>query len=254
MVSYALVVLATVTVALAGTPPGFQPGSGTELIVDFGNTAINGQVVPKNTVANQPEIGTNQRLTGQSYAVIMVDLDIPTNNTRETTTLLHWMQTGLTSAATASRLGTQNNVFQLENRGNTPAAAAYISPNPPARQPLSHTYTQILVDTSGIQTQSTNALQNAAKTRQGFNVEQVLSQAGLAGKVVAGNFFNVTNPGPVNTKVDDDGTLDANTTSMGSMTMSMPMATNTPSAGNALSAKVAAGAALVGVAGVFLGV
>ncbi len=47
MASYVLTVLAAASVVLAGTPPGFQPGSGNELIVDFGNTEINGQAVPK---------------------------------------------------------------------------------------------------------------------------------------------------------------------------------------------------------------
>lgn len=173
-------------------------------------------------VANQPQIGTTQRLAGNSFTVIMVDLDIPTNNTGQTTTLLHWMQTGLALSPQASRVGrvggtndasgntdpsTDNTgvsnaiqvAFLLRNTTGQVPAAAYISPNPPARLPLSHTYAQFLVDTSGLSAQSTamQTLANAAKTRQGFNLQQVLQQAGLSNKLVAANFFNVTNPGPV---------------------------------------------------------
>jgi len=135
---------------------------------------------------------------GTSFAVLMIDLDIPTNNPPATNTLLHWMQTGLTLQTQATRVGAQN-VFLLENRGNATAAAApYIAPNPPARIPLSHRYTFLLVDTSGLQAQASSTLTSAAATRQGFNALQVLTQAGLGQRVIAGNFLNVTNAGPVN--------------------------------------------------------
>jgi len=49
MVSYTLSALALAAVALAGTPPGFNPGTGNELVVEFNNNLnINGQVVQKN--------------------------------------------------------------------------------------------------------------------------------------------------------------------------------------------------------------
>jgi hypothetical protein len=41
-----------------------------------------------------------------------------------------------------------------------------------------------------------NTLMTAAQSRQGFQAADVLQQAGLTNKVVAGNFFIVTNPGP----------------------------------------------------------
>jgi len=200
MLSHALTLLAVASSALAATPTGFTPGSQTELVVEYGNLAIDGKVVQRSSVLSQPTIGLVARpqTSATSFAVIMIDLDIPTNNPPATNTLLHWMQTGLTLQTQATRLG-QQSVFLLENRGNSTAALApYIAPNPPARIPLSHRYTFILVDTSGIQTQATNALTTAAATRMGFNAQQVLTQAGLDQKVLAGNFFNVTNPGPVN--------------------------------------------------------
>ncbi len=132
----------------------------------------------------------------------MIDLDIPTNNPPATDTLLHWMQTGLTPATTATRLTTQTgelSVFLLENTTQTPPVLAYFGPGPPARIPLSHRYTQILVDTSDIDDEDLQVLRTAAATIRGFNAQTVLEQADLEDEVVAGNFFNVTNPGPVNT-------------------------------------------------------
>lgn len=145
----------------------------------------------------------------------MMDLDIPTNTAGQTSTLLHWMQTGLALSPQASRVGRVGGslsvdstglsgdaiqtVFLLRNATGQAPAAPYISPNPPARLPLSHTYAQFLVDTSGLSAQSTamQTLMTAAQTRQGFNLQTVLQQAGLTNRLVAANFFNVTNPGPV---------------------------------------------------------
>lgn len=138
----------------------------------------------------------------------MIDLDIPTNNPPATNTLLHWLQTGLTPAAQATRLNTttgQMSVFLLENSTNTAPIAAYFGPNPPARTPLSHRYTQILVDTSTLDNAGLTALRTAAATIVGFSAQTVLNQAGLGDKVVAGNFYNVTNPGPVNGTTTNPG-------------------------------------------------
>jgi len=183
----------------------------------------------------------------------MIDLDIPTNNPPATNTLLHWLQTGLTLQTQATRLG-QQNVFLLENRGNaTAAAAAYIAPNPPARIPLSHRYTFLLVDTSGIQAQGTNALTTAAATRQGFNALQVLTQAGLAQRVLAGNFLNVTNPGPVNGTATGGGGGD-NGAATGTGSFPQPSSTDFTTAAGAIAAPQLAGlAAMVGVAMLCLG-
>ncbi|KAK3326501.1 phosphatidylethanolamine-binding protein [Apodospora peruviana] len=198
----ALVVAATAS--LAATPAGFEPASTTDLYVLFnGTAALNGQAMPRLSTTTQPMLGTTTRLNGSSYAVLMIDIDIPTNTPPETNTLLHWMQTGLTPATTATNIMTSGGraiqLFLLENRTQTEPVVTYFGPNPPARTPLSHRYTQILVDTSGVTAQSINGLQSAAGTRPaiGFNASAVLEDANLANKVVAGNFFNVTNPGPV---------------------------------------------------------
>jgi hypothetical protein len=165
----------------------------------------------------------------------MIDLDIPTN-TSTTNTLLHWMQTGLTPATSPTMLNTtagQNMVFLLQNTSNTAPAAPYVGPGPPARNPLSHRYTQILVDTSGLATQATSVLETAAKTRLGFDAMTVLKQAGLATKVVAGNSFNVTNPGPVQNNNNNSGGGFTNSTTgggrggLGTGTVTGPSSTST---------------------------
>ncbi|KAH8887454.1 PEBP-like protein [Thozetella sp. PMI_491] len=200
MLSQSLAVLvAAATLALGKTPNGFAPQSTSDLVVVFsGISAGNGAVVAKGTTASQPQVGTTQKLTGTSYAVLMVDIDIPTNSA-QTSTLLHWMQTGLTPATTAMNLNTTNGkqeVFLLQNTQNTAPAAEYFGPSPPARTPLSHRYTQVLIDTSNAGQPQMAALIQAAMNRQGFDTEKVLSSASLQDKVVAGNSFNVTNPGP----------------------------------------------------------
>jgi phosphatidylethanolamine-binding protein len=144
-------------------------------------------------------LATMMRMTGTSYAVMMVDLDIPTSSPPETSTLLHWMQTDLTPASTPTVMNTtagRASVFLLQMPGAMMAAAPYFGPSPPNRVPLEHRYTQLLVDTSGASQQAMGVLIQAAQQRQGFSAEKVLTQAGLTDKVVAGNFFVVANPGP----------------------------------------------------------
>ncbi|KAH8900788.1 PEBP-like protein [Thozetella sp. PMI_491] len=205
MYSKSLIALAAgAALVAAKTPSGFTPASTTDLIVTFGKTeAMNGVVVDKATTQTAPTIATSSKLTGSSYAIIMLDLDIPSNTNPHV--LLHWMQTDLTPATTTTSLATANGTsqaFVLQNAKNTTALAAYIGPGPPAKTPLSHRYTQILVDTSSIKANGTAALKAAAATRNGFDITTVLKNAGLSNNVVAGNSFNVTNPGPA----DDSGT------------------------------------------------
>lgn len=57
--------------------------------------------------------------------------------------------------------------------------------------------TEIIIDTSDASEEGLDALKAAAANRMGFDAQSVLTSAGLADKVVAGNFFNVTNPGPL---------------------------------------------------------
>ncbi|KAM7194753.1 hypothetical protein V8F20_007773, partial [Naviculisporaceae sp. PSN 640] len=212
MIPKSLAVLVTAAcLSLAATPDGFEPASEVDLIVVYNSTtALNGAVVPRTATTSQPRIGTTTRLNGTSYAVLMIDIDIPTNNPPQTNTLLHWFQTNLVPSQTATAItvpgsSTPLSVFLLQNRtapNASPPITSYFGPNPPARIPLSHRYTQILVDTSNLTPQGARALEQAARPAGGgvaigFNASAVLASAGLSEKVVAGNFFNVTNPGPV---------------------------------------------------------
>lgn len=127
---------------------------------------------------------------------MMVDLDIPSDQNPHT--FLHWLQTDLTPATTASTISASNGstqAFTLSNTKNTSALVPYTQPAPPAQNPLSHRYTQILVDTSSMSLAALSTLQSAAKTRVGFDTDSVLQAAGLSSNVIAGNSFNVTNPG-----------------------------------------------------------
>lgn len=216
--------LATATLTLARTPPGFQPATTIDLIVDYNGTIpLNGIEVPRNSnpppsppphpqtnppspspaTTPQPRLGTLTRLPGTSYAILMIDLDIPTATPPQTSTLLHWLQTNLRPATTPTRIrtpatGAEISVFLLEN-GTTPATAPmvpYFGPNPPARVPLAHRYVQLLVDMSGVGAAGLEVLRESARVGRGFDVGKVLGEAGLTG-VVAGSWLVVKNPGPV---------------------------------------------------------
>ncbi|KAI0024513.1 PEBP-like protein [Xylariomycetidae sp. FL0641] len=198
MLSALSIVLAVASGALAATPQGFQPAVQASLLVAYGDAAaMDGAVVAKQATQSEPSIGTLSKLDGTSFAVMMIDLDIPTNSPPQTDTLLHWMRLNMTQNAAATKMTTasgQMNAFMLQSSGEADAAS-YLGPSPPPRAPLTHRYTQLLVDTSDASADSLAALKTAAKTRTGFNAMQVLTDAGLADKAVAGNFFKVTATG-----------------------------------------------------------
>ncbi|KAI3324946.1 PEBP-like protein [Xylariaceae sp. AK1471] len=247
MLSKSIIALvASASGALAATPSGFEPGSQTSLLVEYGNiAALDGAVVAKEITQTAPTIATVSKLEGTSFAVVMIDLDIPTDNPH---TLLHWLQTGLTQSPSATALNTtmgSTSAFVLSVPQDEAAFAPYLGPAPPAKTPLSHRYTQILVDTSAASEQELAVLKEAAATRQNFIAQDVLTSAGLADKVVAGNFFNVTNPGPVS------GTTTSNsTTGGGNGTGSGSPPTQSPITGSAISQRSSAsfmGIVMVGV-------
>ncbi|KAK8001451.1 Protein FLOWERING LOCUS T [Apiospora marii] len=169
----------------------------------FGKTdGSGGKDLAKAATANAPTISTASKLEGKSFAIMMIDLDIPTETAGKTNTLLHWMQTGLTAAASGA-----GSALTVK------AAAPYLGPSPPAKTPLKHRYTEILVDTSAATPDQLKVLTDAAANRQGFQAEAVLTKAKLQDKVVAGNFFTVTNAGPAADAVK--GGAKANSTTPG---------------------------------------
>ncbi|KAL1849875.1 hypothetical protein Daus18300_013132 [Diaporthe australafricana] len=211
---YLIALWAGATLVVGKTPSGFTPNSDTDLILLYGQMpAMNGVVVDKAATASAPTIATKSRLDGTSYAVIMMDLDIPSDQNPHT--FLHWMQTDLTPATKASTITGSNGstqAFTLSNAKNTSAIVAYTQPAPPAQNPLSHRYTEILIDTSSMSAEGLSALQSAAETRVGFDTNSVLEAAGLSNNVVAGNSFNVTNAGPATSSTS---TVGSNSTSSG---------------------------------------
>ncbi|TGJ87913.1 hypothetical protein E0Z10_g819 [Xylaria hypoxylon] len=228
MQSKSLIALAASTsVALAATPSGFEPSSENSLLVTYGDVAaLDGTVVAKDITQVSPTIATQSKLDGSSFAILMIDLDIPTTNPPETNTLLHWLQTGLTQSSSAVALNTTSgstNAFVLSVPQDVAAFAEYLGPAPPARIPLSHEYTEIIVDTSDASEEGLSALKTAAANRLGFNAQSVLTSAGLADKVVAGNYFVVTNPGPVQDTIASNSTTGGgNDTNSGSSPSASP--------------------------------
>ncbi|CZR60256.1 uncharacterized protein PAC_10152 [Phialocephala subalpina] len=193
MLSSTFIAVALAGAAIAFTPSGFQPASTQNMTVAFGNTlAINGKEMQKADTATAPTLGTSQRLFG-TYTVMMVDPDIPPATAGGATSeLLHWMQSGLVSANTSTTIGGVA-TFELINPGNTSAIASYIQPSPPNKAPNTHRYTQLLLNTTamGSNTTALNTLMTAGKTRTNFSAVNVVKAAGVA--IIAGNSFDVTN-------------------------------------------------------------
>ncbi|KAK1564090.1 phosphatidylethanolamine-binding protein [Colletotrichum navitas] len=189
--------LGSALTAWAATPSGFKPTSKVNLVVAYGGqSALNGVDLQKSLTQSEPTFGTTEPLTGKSYAIMMVDIDIPTNNPPATGTFLHWAQADLTPVAKATTVQLNDGKQTIHTlKANGGAIAPYKGPAPPAKVPLSHRYIQLLVDTSNITAAGTAALQTLSN-RQGVQINDVLTKAGLANQVVAGNFFTVTNPGP----------------------------------------------------------
>ncbi|RDL35418.1 Uncharacterized protein BP5553_07349 [Venustampulla echinocandica] len=229
MLTSCLMAVAIASTATAFTPPGAQPVSTKNLTVAFGNTlAINGMNLPRDATGSAPSLGTAEKLTG-TYAILMVDLDIPpAMEGGATSQLLHWMQTGLESANTSTTIaGTK--VFELVNPSKASPVAAYRQPNPPNRNPVSHRYTQFLVNTTG-NTAALASLTQAGATIRNFSAANVIKSAGV--DVAAGNWFNVTN---------------ANATGAGTNGASQTNSTSQAAAGGAVRMTGNSGAALAGL-------
>ncbi|THV44683.1 hypothetical protein BGAL_0595g00030 [Botrytis galanthina] len=187
-------VISVLTVALAGgasafTPSGFEPSSTNDLTVAYGSKlATNGIQMLRADTASAPILGTTTKMSG-TYAVMMVDPDIPPATTGgDTSQFLHWMQADLTSSNTTTNIGGQK-IYELINVKNTSAFATYLQPNPPDIAPTTHRYTQLLFNTTGMN-MSLASLQMAGKTRGNFNAANVVKSAKLT--VLMGNSFDVS--------------------------------------------------------------
>lgn len=199
-------------------------------------------------------LATSKQMSG-TYAVAMVDIDVPTSNSSppQTSTFLHWLQTGLTSSTSATTFaladGSAAEGFMLSNAADATALADYLGPSPPpGRQPLQHRYTLLLVDHSGISDKGLTALSDAAGSRRGFDVAGTLDSAGLTDKAVAGNFFTV---GAVTGNSTNDGAATGTAGGTGGLA---PTATDgSPAATSALVSGVERMRLEMGIAGCMLG-
>ncbi|KAJ4404678.1 hypothetical protein N0V82_010455 [Gnomoniopsis sp. IMI 355080] len=199
---------------------GFQLAIDPTLLVVYGSvTGMGGAVVDKNATAQQPLLAVPSAVSASSLAIMMVDLDIPSST--QPTTFLHWIQTDLAASTTPETIMTaQGNVqgFGVNLAKNTAAIVPYTQPNPPAQNPLSHRYTQLLIDTSQMTSAGLTALQTAAQNRVNFNINTTLQEAGLSQSVIAWNFFNVTNPGPAASTASTGAGAKANADTQGGKT------------------------------------
>lgn len=219
MCAHFLTVLALGAALVAGADlAGFQIAQDPTLLVAFGEIlATNGVVVAKNgkqlllscssrgssivassnlssiVTAQQPLLAVPTQSTATSVTIMMVDLDIPSDI--QPTTFLHWLQTDLPISSQETTIATSQGSIRgfSVSQKNTDAIVPYTQPSPPAKNPLSHRYAEILLDTSALTQASLAILQTAAQKRVNFDIKTTLETAGLSNSVIAWNFFNVTN-------------------------------------------------------------
>ncbi|KAL1898388.1 hypothetical protein Cpir12675_001933 [Ceratocystis pirilliformis] len=186
--------LTSVTASLAASPSGFLPSSINPLIVAYGkNTVVDGVVMTQNETQTAPTLATSSHLQG-TFSIFMIDSNVPSNTTSSgTTTLLHWALTGLSSSNASTNLNGKPAHILKPASNSTAPLAKYIGPAPPARVPLSHQYTLILVNDTSLTSSNRKRLQKAAGTRLGFDAPTVLGATSLSLDTVAASYFNVTN-------------------------------------------------------------
>ena len=164
----------------------------------------------------------------------MVDFDIPPSTPGgPTAQRLHWLQSGFVSSNTSTTVAGQQ-IYALMVVNNVSAFAPYNGPQPPARVPYSHRYTQFLLNTTG-NTEALLVLSAAGQTRTNFSAIDMVTRAGLT--VLAGNWFNVTNSSP-SVSAAPSGTDTGSSTST-----STPVSTN----GAALGTQTGLGSAMAGL-------
>ncbi|CAO2656446.1 Nn.00g052490.m01.CDS01 [Neocucurbitaria sp. VM-36] len=171
---------ALLAVAIAETAPGFPIQASQQLSVAYGNNTVSppGERIPRGETAQTPTISYASSNTPQLGVLLMVDLDVPRNNTR--VQLLHWLATSIPL--------TPNTPLTIPY----PAPVPYLQPSPPVGD-VPHAYTFVLFAQPAnfsIPAQYANLTNN----RVGFNTSAFVESAGLAsGSVLAGNWITVQN-------------------------------------------------------------
>ncbi|KAF9700847.1 hypothetical protein EKO04_000470 [Ascochyta lentis] len=188
---FILTVAAAMGVASAQTGPGFPVPATQALTVRFGNNTVSpaGELIPRPETANPPNISTpvwwassdNEDPTPPPGVLLMVDLDVPLNNTR--VQLLHWLATNVTLGPAVS---TSNSTPLVIPNAPVP----YLQPSPPVGD-VPHSYNLVVFRQPAnfsIPAQYSNLTNN----RVFFNVSQFVRDAGL-GQPFVGSYFQVQN-------------------------------------------------------------
>ncbi|KAL6703483.1 hypothetical protein ACN47E_009657 [Coniothyrium glycines] len=176
--------------ATADVAPGFPIPAAGQLTVIYGNNTVSppGERIPRPETAQPPTILVPQWLPPNSSSttalLLMVDLDVPRNNTR--VQLLHWLATNITLYLSPS---TGAPTTQLLIR-NDAAPAPYLQPSPPVGD-VPHSYTFILFPQPA-DFRLPPQYANLSTARVPFNVAQFAADVGL-GSALAGNYITVQN-------------------------------------------------------------
>jgi len=229
-----LSLLPLICVIYAQTPPGFSPSSTNHLDVLYSNSLMgtNTSLTTNSTVAaltSAPEIGLSYPIN-TTLLLIIIDPDTIISN--RSTTILHFLQTNLTSST--SNCSASNSSIFVPLRTDTSPLSSYLAPAPQAElPPRAHRYIQLLYE------QPNNfsipaEFEDVLKRRNGFSLDSFASLTGL-GEVVAANWFAITNTSLVVNAVSNTGS-NSSTSSVGTSglrTAAAPSATlsNTPSQG-----------------------
>ncbi|KAI9775204.1 MAG: hypothetical protein M1839_001392 [Geoglossum umbratile] len=232
--------VALVLGAAAQTPPGFQPSTNTNLLVNFGNTQVQppGIFLSQAATASEPAIafsGAGKR----KYVVIMMDIDVSFNGAN--TNLVHWIQ-GNFSVSGGSKLSSPQGPI-----------APYLGPSPPPGE--NHRYVEMLFNEPqgfSIPASFTAIFANLTASvvnRIGFDLNKFISDSKL-GNPVAGNYFRVVTPN--STASATSPSVTATWTSAPNATAAGPSSSVVPSndgiAGYLLSVSTLVGLGMVGIA------
>ncbi|KAH8804392.1 phosphatidylethanolamine-binding protein [Xylogone sp. PMI_703] len=174
------------------TPPGFKPSTKLRLGVTFqhGVSVHPGHELYVNETQSAPRLNLNSLLTVRhlqtpiyhlswKYMVFMIDMDVDRSGMKYP--LLHWYQPDLV-------LNDQTHELSVASDSTLPKAM-YAGPAPPPGP--AHRYVEVLFvqpEEYKLPEEFEKYLGNTIAARLGFNIEQLVKEAGL-GEPIAGNWF-----------------------------------------------------------------
>ncbi|KZM25101.1 uncharacterized protein EKO05_0009838 [Ascochyta rabiei] len=186
-----LTVAAAMGAAIAQTGPGFPVPATQALTVSFGNNTVSpaGELIPRPETVNPPSISTpvwwassdTESPNPPLGVLLIVDLDVPRNNTR--VQLLHWLATNVSLGSGGTNSSSTPLVIP---NGPVP----YLQPSPPVGD-VPHSY-NIVVFRQPANFSIPAQYRNLTNSRLPFNVSQFVSDTGL-GQPFAGSYFKVQN-------------------------------------------------------------